>query len=1153
MRSLVRRFTLAGLLLLSAGTVHAQVVVSQVYGGGGNTGAPYNRDFVELFNRGTSSVSLNGLSVQYASATGTGNFSLGATLPNVSLAPGQYFLIGMSTVGANGVALPTVDASGTSAMSGTAGKVILANSTTSLACNGGSTACSPAQLGLIVDLVGFGGANFFEGSAATPVLSNTTAARRASDGCTDTNQNGSDFTAVAPAPRNTATALAACSGPSTPILSINDVSQAEANAGTSSFTFTVSLTAPAPTGGVTFDIATADGTATTAGSDYVARNLTGQVIAAGNNSYAFSVTVNGDTAVEGNEGFLVNITNVVGATVGDASGLGTILNDDAAAVAIHDIQGSGSTSTYDGTDVLTTGVVTAKRSNGFFLQTPDAAADANPATSQAIFVFTGGAPSVNVGDSVQVTGTVDEFAGSGGVFNMPSTQLQPSNIVVSSSGNALPAAVEITAAMLGANSLPDVLEHLEGMRASVANGKIVAQSPGNTNEDSVTSSDLNGEFEIVVAGVQRPLREAGISIFDPYSPVPVTVPLFDANQERLKVYPLVVPPGGTPRVDAGGTVSNLVGVLTYFGSNFAESAWELLYDAASPPTIVSGTPQAVADATGDDVTIAGFNMLRLFDDVANGSGPTISTVNFDKRVTKAAAVICDWLKTPDIVGAVEVENLNALNTLATKLNTTCGSTPNYVAYLQEGNDVGGIDVGFLVNTRLAGAVSRVSVLEVEQHGKTTTWTEPGGGTSLLNDRPPLRLKALVTLDDGRTYPVTVIVVHQRSLNGADATGSSGDRVRAKRAKQAEFLAQLVDDLQTANPDEKIALVGDFNAFDVNDGYVDAMGITTGNPAPASEVIFWADSPLSTANGGTPLIMGNELIADPEQRYSYIFGNITQSLDHAVVNEALTMDPGVSDVLVDHARVNADFRHGHFADFDPPYSAANPPLRTSDHDPVRVVIRLAADTAPPAISYTLSPATANGSNGWYTVNVLVDWTVIDPETTITSSTGCNDTTLSTDTIGATYTCTATSAGGTSSVTTTTIKRDATAPTLAPTVPSPLLRGQSYVASPNASDATSGVASSSCGPLDTSSTGSKSTSCTATDNAGNMSMLTLNYTVTTTCANDGYKSTQLTWCRNICEMGYTGATLDTWIHRWVNRYRDLPYCLVNPQPNPQPTLQ
>lgn len=1147
MKPTFSRLSLALLLAMSAGTAQAQVVVSQVYGGGGNTGAPVKSDFIELHNNGASSVVVpaGGWSVQYASSAGSSwtrtDIPAGTTIP-----AGRYLLIREGQGAGTQTDPLAFDITGNIAMSGTAGKVALVNNQTTLtgACPLGAT---------VLDFVGFGPAtNCSETAPTTPNLGNAIAAIRIDNGCTDTNNNSADFVNGAPAARNSASPAATCSGSSIPTLNINDVSLAEGNAGTIIFNFTVSLSSPAGEGGVSFDIATADGTAT-AGSDYIASSLTGQVIAAGDDSFNFSVTVNGETAVEGNEGFLVSITNVVGASVGDASGLGTILNDDAAAAAIHEIQGSGSTSTYDGTDVTTSGIVTAKRSNGFFLQTPDAAADANPATSQAIFVFTGGAPSVNVGDSIQVTGTVDEFAGSGGVFNMPSTQLQPSNIVVSSTGNPLPAVVEITAGMLGANSLPDVLEHLEGMRVSVANGKIVAQSPGNTNEDSVTSSDLNGEFEIVVAGVQRPLREAGISIFDPYSPVPATVPLFDANQERLKVYPLVVPPGGTPRVDAGGTVSNLVGVLTYFGSNFAESAWELLYDAASPPTIVSGTPLAVADPTTDDVTIAGFNMLRLFDDVANGTGPTISSLNFDRRVTKAAAVICDWLKTPDIVGAVEVENLNALNTLATKLNTTCANTPNYVAYLQEGNDVGGIDVGFLVNTRSAGAVSRVQVLETEQHGKTTMWTEPGGGTSLLNDRPPLRLKALVTLDDGRTYPVTVIVVHQRSLNGNDATGSSGDRVRAKRAKQAEFLAQLVDDLQTANPDEKIALVGDFNAFDVNDGYVDAMGITTGNPAPASEVIFWADSPLSPANGGTPLIMGNQLIADPEQRYSYIFGNITQSLDHAVVNEALTMDPGVSDVLVDHARVNADFRHGHFADFDAPYSVANPPLRTSDHDPVRVVIRLAADTAPPAISYTLSPATANGSNGWYTVNVLVDWTVIDPETTITSSTGCNDTTLSTDTVGATYTCTATSAGGTSSVTTTTIKRDATAPTLAPTVPSPLLRGQSYVASPNASDATSGVASSSCGPLDTSSTGSKSTSCTATDNAGNMRMLTLNYTVTTTCANDGYKSTQLTWCRNICEMGYTGATLDTWIHRWVNRYRDLPYCLVNPQPNPQPTLQ
>ena len=101
--------------------------------------------------------------------------------------------------------------------------------------------------------------------------------------------------------------------------------------------------------------------------------------------------------------------------------------------------------------------------------------------------------------------------------------------------------------------------------------------------------------------------------------------------------------------------------------------------------------------------------------------------------------------------------------------------------------------------------------------------------------------------------------------------------------------------------DPLLLVGDFNSFDVNDGYVDVMGITTGNPAAETAVIHWEDSPLSTANGGTPLILGNELIDDPEERYSYIFNNIKQSLDHAVINQALLYDPSVSDIVVDHAR------------------------------------------------------------------------------------------------------------------------------------------------------------------------------------------------------------------------------------------------------------
>lgn len=112
-----------------------------------------------------------------------------------------------------------------------------------------------------------------------------------------------------------------------PNLSINDVSLSEGNTGTTIFEFSVSLSSPAPTGGVTFDIATANNTATEP-SDYTFNSLTSQTIPAGSSSYSFTVLINGDTDVEPTETFFVNITNVTGATVTDGQGQGTIQNDD---------------------------------------------------------------------------------------------------------------------------------------------------------------------------------------------------------------------------------------------------------------------------------------------------------------------------------------------------------------------------------------------------------------------------------------------------------------------------------------------------------------------------------------------------------------------------------------------------------------------------------------------------------------------------------------------------------------------------------------------------------------------------------------------------------------------------------------------------------
>ncbi len=136
--------------------------------------------------------------------------------------------------------------------------------------------------------------------------------------------------------------------PSQPTLSINDVSVNEGNAGTSNATFTVSLSQPAGAGGASFDIATADGSAT-AGVDYVASSLTGQTIPAGSSSATFTVLVNGDTLSEPNETFFVNVSNVSGAGVSDAQGQGTIVNDDALpSLSIDDVsvnEGNSGTTT----------------------------------------------------------------------------------------------------------------------------------------------------------------------------------------------------------------------------------------------------------------------------------------------------------------------------------------------------------------------------------------------------------------------------------------------------------------------------------------------------------------------------------------------------------------------------------------------------------------------------------------------------------------------------------------------------------------------------------------------------------------------------------------------------------------------------------------
>ena len=957
------RLALAFATCCMALSAHAQVAIRQVYGAGGNSNATYNRDYVELFNRGSTPASLAGRSLQYASATGTGNFGANSgllvALPDATLQPGQSFLVALAG-GSTGANLPAPDAEGTINMSGSAGKVVLAEGTASLGCNGSSTPCSPEQLARILDLVGFGNANYFEGSGAAPGLSSTTAAVRADDGCADTDDNAADFTAGTPAARNAADALQPCDGGGgPPVLNIADASLSEGAAGgTAQMLFTLSLSAPAPAGGVTVTWATADGTAV-AGSDYTAGAGTVTIVE-GATSVTIGVDVLGDDETEPDESFSVTLSNPVGATLGKAQATGTIVNDDIQTVAIHAIQGTTDTSPMAGQQVATRGIVTGRKSNGFFVQSADADADGDPMTSEGVYVYTGAAPpdAAQIGNEVIVQGTVVEYLPTADPGQLNLTEITGPTVVFVSAGNPLPTPVQLTPDFPSPAGPLDQLERVEGMRVTAASFTVVAATAGNTSEPNATGSS-NGQLYLVVTGTPRPFREPGIQTPDPApggGSIP-PIPRWDFNPELLFSDTDAL---GGERLDlpVGSTLAGYVGPLDYGFRRFSVHR-----DPTAAPTIAQGPgPQPARAPTADEFTFAVYNFERFFD-TANDPAtddPVLTPAAFELRLAKASLGVRDYLHTPDILGVVEMENLSTLQALAARINADAVAAaqpdPGYVAYLQEGNDVGGIDVGFLVRQgEVAAGVARVEVLGTTQLGKDVTWTEPGGGTSLLNDRPPLALDAVVHFADGRALPLTAVVVHQRSLNGAEDDDANGQRVRLKRQRQAEYLAGQLQAMQAGDPLRNIVVGGDFNAFEFNDGLTDALGTTTGLPS--------ADDATAVPGDGLDLVdpdLLNLTFDEPaDQRYSFEFDGNAQSLDHVLVNQALGAAVGA--YAIDHARINTDFPEIWRGD-------AGTVARLSDHDPAVAYFSLASadlsvtvqapDSATPGAAMAFSASVAN---------------------------------------------------------------------------------------------------------------------------------------------------------------------------------------------------
>jgi predicted extracellular nuclease len=724
-----------------------------------------------------------------------------------------------------------------------------------------------------------------------------------------------------------------------PIVSIGDVQLAEGNVpgNTTAFNFAVSLSVPAPAGGVRFDATSSNGSAT-AGSDYVAIALNDVLIPEGQSGATVSVLVNHDLIGEENETFSVTLADLVGGLSGDMSGVGTIQNDDP--LEIFQIQGSGTTSTLVGATVTSLdNAVTALAPNGFFMQTPVARDDGNLATSNGIFVFTASAPTVAVGDRVNVTGEVQEF------FDF--TQLSGSPTVTVVGSGALPPPVALDASFpspllttpscfSNANVEFANFECIEGMRVALAEGVV-------TGTNQRFASDPIAEL-VIQASPDRGLREAGLET-PGYAGIPATIPIWDLNPETFELDPDKL--GMPNRILNGGTRFAAEGVIGYDFGDFEiwPTSLSILQDAPMP--------RAVAAPAAGNLTIGSLNMLRFFDTtLANNQTSTNcfgaqtctnpSDCNevseegeYARRMAKFSSYIRGVLRAPDVVAVQEVENVGVLETLAAKIALD-DPTLVYTAHLAEGSDVGGIDSGFLVRS---GRINAGFVLTQLGKDEVFAFDNPD---SCLHDRPPYQLEGVFSAGN---QAFSVIVNHTRSLSGITDCRGAGERLCRKRLAQAESIAQFVQGFQSANPTVPLVVVGDHNAFQFSDGHVDVIGTIRGSAKLAADPN--PDSLLAPLADIVEPDMSNAVESLPAQeRYSYFFGNALQVLDHAMLTTAAqTAFVGMSygranvDVPLIFTRTAANVLTYGDDVFNSGLESANEasPLRVSDHD--GFVIRL----------------------------------------------------------------------------------------------------------------------------------------------------------------------------------------------------------------------
>jgi predicted extracellular nuclease len=832
------------------------LVISEVYGGGGNSGAPYAADFIELQNTTGAALPLAGMSVQYRSASGT---TSAATALSGTVPAHGTFLVAEAAGATPSAPLPAPDATGTLAMSGTSGVVYLSTKSTPV----------PATDPTVVDLVGYGTAAAFEGTAPAPTLSNTTAATRAATGA-DTDDNKADFTSAAPDPENSST------GPTQP-------------------------------------------------------------------------------------------------------------PGDPVAATIEQVQGPGATSPFADQSVITEGVVTAAYPtggfNGYYLQTPGTGGALDLSThdtSDGIFVFAGsGATYPQVGDYLQVTGKVTEFAGM--------TELTPAAGGVTTLTGPVTAPAPAT---VGFPATDASRESLEGM--------LVAPQGAYTVTDNFS---LNQYAEIGLAHDTRPLPQPT----DVAKPGPAAQAVEADNATKRVVlddgsslnYLTTGKDTALPYLTAEHSIR--VGAPATFTKpvvlDYRNNAWKLqptqqltaANAAAVQPAEFADTRPAAPAPVGGDLKVASFNVLNFFPETGadfvadggtcsfyndragnpvtvnscNGNGPR-GAAN-DENLLRQRAKIVAAINTlgADVLSLEEIENSaqyagpdrrdDALSSLVDALNAAAGSAVWKFVPSPAPADRPAVTDEDVIRTAF-----------IYKQAKAT----PVGTSHILQDpafdnaREPLA-QAFRPAGGTAAQDFLVIVNHFKSKGSGVDDGTGQGNSNPDRVAQAKALVTFADQQKQLAGTDLVFLTGDFNSYTQED-------------------------PLQVLYDAGFTDIGADQAPD---EYTYQFGGVVGSLDHVLANgPALALVTGahvwninsVESVAYEYSRYNYNATN---------FYAPNP-YRSSDHDPLLVGFDV---PAPPAATTTTAkvspqPVVVRDTEPTVTARVAGDGGTVDAGTVTFTSGG-----------------------------------------------------------------------------------------------------------------------------------------------------------------------